>query len=163
MSDLNPRIEIDEEQRTEIVAYLDGELDPEAAARIQRLLAENAAARRAAEELTIAWEALDSLDEVRASENFTQKTVTNIQALAETESARRAAPFDLKRGMMLGGWILGIIGSAVTGFCLTNWTMPEKSRELVRELDLIQSLPKYERAGSLELLEKLDDEGLFNE
>ena len=65
--------------------------------------------------------------------------------------------------MMLGGWILGIIGSAVTGFCLTNWTMPEKSRELVRELDLIQSLPKYERAGSLELLEKLDDEGLFNE
>lgn len=163
MSDMNPRIRIDEEQRTEIVAYLDGELDPESAARIQKLLAKDADARRVAEELTIAWEALDSLGEVRASDNFTQKTVTNIQALAETESARRPKAFDLKRGTMLGGWLLGIIAAGTTGFCLANWTMPNKSHNLVRDVELIQSLPKYERAGSVDLLEKLKSEELFVE
>lgn len=163
MSDKNPKIDLDEEQRTEIVAYLDGELDAEAAARVQRLLADNVTARRAAEELTIAWEALDSLDGVKASENFTQKTVTNIRALAETERNGRPRPFDVKRGAMLGGWMLGIIASAVTGFCVTNWSVPEKSQELVRELDLIKSLPVYERIGDVGLLDELKKQELFDE
>ncbi len=121
MSDKNPRIDLSEEQRTELVAYLDGELDLEGAERIRKLLAENAAARREAEELTIAWEALESLDGVKASGDFAERTVTSIQALAESDHQRKTHPFDIRRGTILGRWVLGIIASATAGFCATNW------------------------------------------
>lgn len=163
MPEHNPQIDLNEEQRTEIVAYLDGELDVEAAERVQRLLADNVAARRAAEEMTIAWEALDSLEGIKASENFTEKTFTNIRALAETERNGRPKPFDLKRLAMLGGWMVGIVGSSVAGFCTTNWSVPEQSQELVRDLDLIKTLPKYERVGDVNILDELKKQELFDD
>lgn len=163
MSDKNPRIDLSEEQRTELVAYLDGELDLEGAERIRKLLAENAAARREAEELTIAWEALESLDGVKASGDFTERTVTSIQALAESDHQRKTHPFDIRRGTMLGGWVLGIIASATAGFCATNWSVPEKSQTIVRDYELLRSLPKYERIDSVELLRELEKQELFDE
>lgn len=163
MSDKNPTTDLTEEQRTEIVAYLDGELDPKAAEKVRRMLVEDVNARREAEELTIAWEALDSLGDVKASGDFTERTLTSIQALAETEQHTQTQSFDFRRGTFLGGWLLGIVASAITGFCVTNWAVPDESQELVRELELIESLPRYERVGSVELLNELEKQELFNE
>ncbi|MFK7822234.1 MAG: anti-sigma factor [Planctomycetaceae bacterium] len=163
MSDPNPKIDLTEEQRTEIVAYLDGELDSGESERIRRLLVENANARREAEELTIAFEALDSLDGITASGDFTNRTMTSIQALAETDATGKTQPFDVRRGAKLGVWGMGIVVSAIAGFCATNWTVPDESRDLVRELELLQALPKYERVGSAELLRELEKQELFNE
>lgn len=163
MSDQKPESDLTEEQRTEIVAYLDGELDQADADKVRRMLVEDVNARRAAEELTIAWEALDSLADVKASGDFQQRTLTSIQALAETEKHTHTQPFDIRRGSILGGWILGLVTSAVVGFCMTNWSVPKESQDLVRELELLKSLPRYERVGSVELLKELEKQELFNE
>lgn len=165
MSDESGKLNLDEEQRTELVAYLDGELDTAGAERVRRLLAENEAVRREAEELTIAWEALDALDEVRASSDFTKRTLSSIKALAETETLDESetSSFAARRGMILGGWVLGIVASGVIGFCTTNWAIPQKSQDLVRDLDLMKELPKYQRVGSAELLEELDKREMFDE
>lgn len=163
MSESKPKSDLTEDQRTEIVAYLDGELDPESADKVRRLLVEDVNARREAEEMTIAWEALDSLGDVKASGDFQQRTLTSIQSLAETEKHTNTQAFDVKRGSILGGWILGLITSAIAGFCFTNWSVPDESRELVRDLELLKSLPKYERVGSVELLEELEKQELFDE
>lgn len=164
MSDGSKKLNLDEEQRTELVAYLDGELDDAAAERVRRLLAENEEARREAEELTIAWEALDALDEVRASSDFTKRTLTSIKALAETETLgeTEASPFIMRRGVILTGWVVGIVASAVIGFCATNWAMPQKSQDLVRDLELMKQLPKYQRVGSAELLQELKKREIFD-
>lgn len=162
MSDSSSNLSLTEEQRTELVAYLDGELAQADAERVRKLLADNAEARREAEELTVAWEALDSLEEVQASGDFTQRTMTSIEAMAETERVGETAKFNLKRGSILGGWMLGILASAVAGFCLTNWSVDDESQRLVRDLELIKSLPKYERVQSVELLERIDKEELFD-
>ena len=162
-SDGSQKINLDEEQRTEIVAYLDGELDEAASARVRKLLAQNVEARRAAEELTIAWEALDALDYVTASDTFTERTLTSIKALAETDTGGATQAFDLKRGTVLGGLLLGLLSCAIIGFCLANWSVPEKSQNLVRDLELMRSLPKYQRLGSPELLKELEQRELFND
>jgi anti-sigma factor RsiW len=163
MANSNIKPDLSDEQRTEIVAYLDGELQSGDAERIRRLLVDNANARREAEELTIAFEALDSLDGITASGGFTNRTMTSIQALAETDKAGTTQPFDVKRSAMLGIWALGIVVSAVAGFCATNWNVPEESRGLVKELELIKSLPRYERVGSVDLLKELEKQELFDE
>jgi anti-sigma factor RsiW len=162
MPDPNPKIDLSTEQRTELVAYLDGELDPASAERIRKLLAENADARREAEELTIAWDALDSLDGVKAPQNFTERTVTSIQALADTGTHSTTRPFDLRRGSMLGGWMIGIVASAVAGYCATNWSVSQESQDMVRDYELINSLQKYERVGSVEVLKVLEEQELFD-
>ncbi len=163
MTDLSRKTDLTEEQRTEIVEYLDGELDSQSAEKVRRMLVEDVNARREAEELTIAWEALDSLGDIKASGDFTERTITSIEALTETEKHVHTQAFDVRRGTILGGWVVGIVTSAVIGFCLTNWSVPDKSQELVRELELIQALPKYERVGSAELLKELEKQELFNE
>ncbi len=152
------------EQRTELVAYLDGELDSASADRIRQLLTENAAARRAAEELTAAWEALDSLEGVRASSEFTERTLASIKTLDETdlEPEGRSSWFSLKRSAVLGAWILGVAAAGVLGFVLTNWSVPDHSAHIVRELELIRDLPRYERVESADLLLELKNRGLFD-
>jgi len=165
MTDSPGKLNLDEEQRTELVAYLDGELDAAGADRVRRLLAENEDVRRAAEELTIAWEALDVLDDVQASTDFTKRTLSSIKALAETEALGDSETdrFTMRRGMVLSGWVIGIVASGVIGFCSTNWAIPEKSQDLVRDLELMKELPKYQRVGSAELLEELDKRELFDD
>lgn len=164
MTDESPKIDLSEEQRTEIVAYLDGELDTAEAERIRKLMAENIEARRAAEQHTMVWEALESLEGVKASGDFATRTLTSIEALAETETIGSATQsLNLRRGGIVSGWILGILASGGIGFCITNWAVPEKSQRMVRDLELMKSLPKYERVQDVEVLQRIKELELFDD
>ncbi|MCA9054188.1 MAG: hypothetical protein KDA75_10150, partial [Planctomycetaceae bacterium] len=72
------------EQRYELVAYLDGELDETSTARIEKLLAENSVARRDVELLAATYALFDDLARPKAKADFTEKTIS----LARLESVR---------------------------------------------------------------------------
>ena len=74
----------DSRQQENLIAYLDGELTDEAAASVEKTLAEQVAARQEVEKLTRTWELLDLLPEGRASHGFTEKTLTAVRTKLAT-------------------------------------------------------------------------------
>lgn len=75
---------------TELVAYLDGELDDQAADRLERRLVRDSGLRQRAELLDRTWHLLDSLEELTASGEFTQRTLASM-SVDVPESAAGAA------------------------------------------------------------------------
>ncbi|AWM37712.1 hypothetical protein GobsT_42720 [Gemmata obscuriglobus] len=65
----------------ELVAYLDGELDPAAARRVEDRLAEDPAARARAAELKKSFDLLDYLPRPEPSPNFTTRTLEKLPAV----------------------------------------------------------------------------------
>ncbi|MEX1230514.1 MAG: hypothetical protein WEB58_09750 [Planctomycetaceae bacterium] len=76
-----------------LVAYLDGEL-PEAAMReVEQQLAQNPVLRRDVEAFQKAWELLDELPQIRATDQFTTKTIASLKIdTLPAESAAKSAP-----------------------------------------------------------------------
>lgn len=153
------------EQRYELVAYLDGELDEQATARIEKLLAENAVARADVELLAATYELLDSLPRPKASSEFTEKTLATAR-LAEVKPDITQSPFyrGVQQSLPYFGWAAAMIVAGLLGFAATYRWVPQPHDELVRELELIQHLDKYQEVGSIEFLERLaSQEPLRNE
>ncbi|MEZ6042135.1 MAG: hypothetical protein R3C20_16650 [Planctomycetaceae bacterium] len=72
----------------DLVAYLDGELEISRANGLEQRLAEDEPLRKQADQLDRAWQLLDSLEEITASGQFTNRTLESMQSisLAETET-----------------------------------------------------------------------------
>ena len=69
----------------ELVAYLDGEIDPTGRVRIERRLAEDDAFRRRLRRMQQTWEALDLLPQASVGDAFTSSTMTLVVAEQEGE------------------------------------------------------------------------------
>src|SRR5947208_292785 len=89
---------LDDEQREDLVAYLDGELDEEAARALEAKLSLDSAVRSEADQLRRTWELLDYLPKAEPSPNFTHRTLDRVSAIRpggtpSTGSARRSRPW----------------------------------------------------------------------
>lgn len=154
--------ELTAELRENLVAYLDGELDEEATREIEQLLVRSASARREVAELTRSWEALDVLPRARASDVFTEKTLTSIRLAAAGEPTT-ATPWAvrLKRVAFPLTWAALLAAVAVFGYSLTHEWIPTETDLLVENLPMIERLHVYREVGDVKFLEQLRDEGVL--
>ena len=74
-------IEPADAELADLVAYLDGELYSRSAETFERRLTEEAPLRQEADRLDRTWQLLESLEEITASREFTQRTVSSMQAI----------------------------------------------------------------------------------
>ena len=145
-----------------LVAYLDGELTPSESQQIEQHLAQDGDVRKQVDGLVRTWDMLDNLDEVHASEDFTNKTLTSIQAAKSTRHQT------VHRSVVLREWIstiaicLGIVAAITIGFISTRFDNDERQFEMLRHLPLMENLHIYEDVD-VPLAKKLKDGGLFNE
>lgn len=163
----------DSKQQENLIAYLDGELTDEAAASVEKTLAEEVFARQEVEKLTRTWELLELLPEGRASNGFTEKTLTAIQTRikaspkadeAETEDdviPGRARERVVRIGRRTVGFFVLMFVAAV-GFNSTFQKGAEPLDELLKELPLVERLDEYQEAGDTEFLKTLHESGLFD-
>lgn len=164
----------DSKQQENLVAYLDGELTDEAAANVEKTLAEEVSARQQVEQLTRTWELLDLLPESRASDGFTEKTLTAIRTKVAisttTEEAsddqddvipRRARERAIRIGRRTAGFFVLMFIAAI-GFNSTFQKGAEPIDELLKELPLVERLDEYQEAGDNEFLKTLHQSGLFD-
>src|SRR6476619_6549122 len=86
MSETNPGLAETTSIDEEIVAYLDGELDPEAEARVARRLSDDPAYCQRLNQLQQAWDLLDNLRGTEADDEFTASTVAMVAVHAEQEA-----------------------------------------------------------------------------
>jgi anti-sigma factor RsiW len=147
--------------REELVAYLDGELDAEAARQIEERLRTDAGLRDELHRLERAWNMLSTLPHAEADASLTKSTVEMLALEAEDDLACGAA----KRGRLrLVAWGLAaalLFVAGLVGTLTAEAFWPDPDAPLLSDLPVVQQIDSYQQAGSVEFLRLLRERGLF--
>ena len=156
-----PRLTSD--QRANLVAYLDGELEESEAAAIEKTLAMNSTARHEVGLLNKTWHMLDVLPAAKASIEFTSQTLTRLKVIQEKPSLQDQPWFSSAcRGTIIAGWVAALAFSAVIGFNVTIRWIPNPNQQLIEELPLIENLHIYTEVKDYKFLKELVKRGQFD-
>lgn len=145
----------------ELVAYLDGELSPEQATRIERRMAEDPKYRARLNQLERAWDLLDTLNRAEADDDFVHSTVEMVAVQAVEEGKTQKLRTVRKRNY---GWVAvaGLVLAATVGtYAAIKHRLERPNRELVRNLPLIERVDDYRNIDNLEFVKQLERENLF--
>jgi anti-sigma factor RsiW len=158
------RSPLNDQDRADLVAYLDGELKGEAARAVETRLALNPDVRAEADALKRTWELLDFLPRAEPSPDFTHRTVSLVAPLGVGKKTVAGLP--PWRPWLLGaGWAAAVLVAAATGYTATRMLAPRQpgEPELVRDLRIIENKRLYEQVEDIEFLRQLDSPDLFGE
>jgi anti-sigma factor RsiW len=145
----------------QIVAYLDGELDREAAVAVERRLADDPAYRARLSRLQKAWDLLDNLGQREADEDFTHSTVAMITVKAGEQSQDDEGRARLRKQAAWAGMGGLALVAAVAAYMAVDHRLNAENRALVRDLPVIERIDQYSNVESVEFLKRLQREGLF--
>jgi anti-sigma factor RsiW len=151
--------------RANLVAYLDGELSENESRVIAAKLTQSVSARREVECLEKTWELLEYLPRPHAREDFTARTLTQVQVMEGREGqiaqvAGKAAQHALRLSVRAGVAVLTL----ALGYIATRWIWPDPTDRLVRDLPLAEHLKEYQDVGgSFEFVKGLDESPAFND
>jgi len=161
---MNEQTQLTPDQRENLVAYLDGELDEKSTEEIERLLAHSPAARQEVDLLTRTFALLDSLPRPEASTELTSKTLSSIRPEIPTPRWSGTNWYrHARRGIVAVSWMVGLMLAATTGyFAARHWRPPEDAR-LIRELPVIENLDTYRDVEDIRLLEEFAEHKVFED
>jgi len=153
------RLSIDE--RANLVAYLDGELNDAEARSIATKLTQSLTARREVDALQKTWELLDFLPRPKATEDFTARTLSMAAQARDGRIASAANDLVRRAGI---GLALAFTSALlfVLGYFLALRVWPDPTARLARDLPIAESLDEYRDVGTFEFLEQLDSSPEFN-
>jgi anti-sigma factor RsiW len=145
----------------QLVAYLDGELDATASERIEALLSTDAGVRQTLQQLNRSWDLLDELDRPDLDQRFTQSTLEMVTLAASEDVQQVQASLPRQRRRRWAIAVGGLAAAGLVGFLAVALLMPDRNRELVRDLPVLEGLDQYRNVDSIEFLRMLRREGLF--
>jgi len=147
------------EERDNLVAYLDGELDPLQIREIETALGQNPVARHDVDMLARTWDLLDNLPQQPVGEQFVSETMTMvIGAELGTEEVDPLAPIKARNRTLW--WTAAVSFAAlalVSGFVISGWVVPNTTDELLNDYEIVVELDKYLEAQDADYLQKLAD------
>jgi anti-sigma factor RsiW len=138
---------INPEDRENLVAYLDGELDDDSTLRVDAILSDSQVARHEVEMLTRTWEMLDMIPQEHASADFTQTTLDNVRQAEATSpgvTTEQVIPY-LRLALGVSAWLSGVIAASWLGFMVTRAWSPNPAEELIRDLPVVENLHLYQK------------------
>ena len=143
-------------ERANLVAYLDGELNEGESRAIATKLSLSPTARREVESLEKTWELLEQLPRLKASEDFSERTLTEVRRLDEAGGRLENAFFTTGARLLRSAlWVGASALAFVLGFVLTQWLWPNPTARLVRDLSVAEHLDEYREVGDFEFLKRL--------
>ena len=154
---------LSDEDRENLVAYFDGELDEESARTLEARLNLDPQTRAEADALQATWNLLDYLPRSDPSPSFTHRTLEKL-ALQTGPHAHAGSG----RWLKLLGWAAAILVAAGLGFVAARWlwqprTPADLDEQMVRHLRVIDKVHQYEQVDDLDFLRGLDQPDLFGE
>jgi anti-sigma factor RsiW len=163
---------ISDEEREELTAFLDGEADPAARARVESRLNSEPAVRAEADALKKVWELLDTLPVPEPSPTFTSKTLDRLSAIRPVTSGSQTMPWvpvAPSASRFPWPWVaIGLVG-LIAGWLIAGYVGPKSPPVLkiddpllVKEFRLIENLPLYSAVESIEYLHALDKTNRFD-
>jgi anti-sigma factor RsiW len=168
MADLKP---LSDDERAELIAYLDGEADEKTARAMEARMNREPQVRAEAEALRRSYDLLDYLPKPEPSPNFTNRTMTRVSAAFPGVTA--GSPPRPRHRWALGlGWAAALLVAGVVGYAgapLFHKSQPapdggtDADQQLVRELRVIDNLRPYQDTGDIFFLYELDRPELFGD
>jgi anti-sigma factor RsiW len=161
---------LNEKDRTDLVAYLDGELDEKSARAWEVRLNTDPSARAEAEALQRSWELLDYLPRPEPSVAFTSRTLERL-AVMRPQPASHGFPW---RPWALGmGWAAAALLAAAGGFAGVK-SLPRQTRtpveqeivhdeDLIKDLRILENFHEYKYVENFGFLQELDHLDLFGD
>jgi anti-sigma factor RsiW len=162
--------ELNEQDRAELVAYLDGELEEKAAQAFEARLSRDHGLRAEAEALRKTWEMLDYLPRAELSASFTHRT---LERLAVPNLGGQKAPgrSHLWRWAVAAGWAAAVVMAIGAGVFAAYhlWPAPapvpppqpqanqqiETETLIARDLEVIRNKRLYENADNIDFVRAL--------
>ncbi len=160
---------------TQIVSYLDGELDETQMNAFERDLINDPQMRSHADILSRTWGMLDSLEEVSASTNFTQGTLATISAeVADTQSQLQQQPgrlvAALVRYRIVPSFLIGLLAASI-GLGISQRVQERRERkgdaavtkmalqnlDMLSQIELYNLVPDANQLKELQLAEPLKE------
>jgi anti-sigma factor RsiW len=157
----------DNDRLTELVAYLDAELDDAQMNEVEVRLLKDPQLRTLADDLERTWGLLDSLEEVTASSQFTQQTLATVSSeslQAEAASNQKPAAKSFTRFLsdsrfrQAAAWFVAGIAGTLLGLIVSRSLQQDVAspdRMILQNLDLLQRYPRYLPVPNTEQLEQL--------
>jgi anti-sigma factor RsiW len=165
---------LNEDEKAELVAYLDGELDEAATQAVEAKIATDADARAELDALKQTWGMLDYLPKASPSPNFTNRTLERLTLEKVGGPARHTMVVTGRRSSWLvtACWAAALVLAIGVGYfgatqllsvTTTPEPIPDADRDLMRHLRVAEKWHLYENADDLEFVKKLDHPDLFGE
>jgi anti-sigma factor RsiW len=145
----------------QLVAYLDGELEPDASRRIEGLLAADPKVRHVLQGLDRTWELLDELDKPQIADQFTQSTLEMVTVAAAGDSERSRTEASRRRRWSVALFSGSLLVALAAGFLVVS-SKPDPNQELIDNLPLLEILDEYRQIDNIEFLQMLYEEGVFD-
>jgi anti-sigma factor RsiW len=163
--------QLNEEDRVELVAYLDGELTEEATQAFEARLNRDCQLRTEVEAMKKTWDLLDYLPKTEPSPSFTHRTLERVAL----KSGAKIAGGSPKRWAWLApvGWAAAMLVAMLGGLLIANWFWPapspvqtnaqlELEEQIARDQEVIRHIKLYGNAPNLAFVKALpqafDDE-----
>jgi anti-sigma factor RsiW len=144
------------QERANLVAYLDGELNEAEARAIGTKLSLSPTARQEVAALERTWELLEQLPRPKAPDDFTERTLTEVHHLEEAGGRLESVVMrTVVRGARAALWVGGSALAFGVGFLLTQWVWPNPTARLARDLTVAEHLDEYRDVGDFEFLKEL--------
>ena len=150
-------------QLEQLVAYLDGELNDQQSAAMEKNLRDDPKLRRMADDLDRTWGLLDALEPVAAGEEFSQQTMkTVVTSYSDTEQQRlgslRRLLATLNSSQMLAWFGIGVLGT-MCGLGLSTFRSPSEestqATQLLHQIDMLDRYPQYSIIPDVASLQQL--------
>lgn len=142
------------EERSNLVAYLDGELGPGDSQALASKLSRSPTAQRELEGLRRTWQLLDLLERPATSPEFTSRTLTLVGGVTSIDDRLARAAWQAARW---GALVLLATLLLLAGFATTRWLWPDRTARLAEDLSIAEHLDAYRAVGSYEFLRQLDE------
>lgn len=157
---------LNDDDRANLTAYLDGELEEEAAQALEAKLGQDPEARAEVEQLRQTWSMLDYLPRPAPSASFTHRTMEKLslekRPLETGKMAGRPGGSWLKRI----AWAAAVLIAVGVGWYASQrlWQpAPDPDERLVRQLRLIEKWRAYEMVDDVDFLRQLDHPDVFGD
>lgn len=142
-----------DDRLTEIVSYLDAELDATQMNAVELRLGQDSSLREFADSLDRTWQLLDALEEVSVSDQFTRKTLDSIATLADQQEATDPSVQSRRSGLSRIRWqrivpwfLAGVVGAGL-GLLLSQQLQARRAdtadTAVLQDLNLLRNYPRY--------------------
>jgi hypothetical protein len=144
-----------DEQLEEIVAYLDGELSPDDAARVERRLAADEGFRQQLQSVDRAWNALDELPLATVDDKFSRTTMTMAVKAAADELRAKTMALPLAERRRRWSTAVTAVVAAVLGFLAFRLARTNPNSEIAYDLPVIDNYDIYSQVADVDFLRAL--------
>jgi len=146
----------------ELVAYLDGELEPADSRAFEERLATDPELQLRLREHQRVWELLDELPRAASDPGLVHTTVEMVAVSAASAAFGDGRSAKRGRAMLRVTLVTSaLLIAAIAGYALTRFALRAPDRMLLRDLPIIENLDAYQSAERIDFLRALDREGLF--